>query len=374
MKKNSIHIAVTCLFLCLLTGTLHAQLGKTFSKGTVTLQSGETLRGYIRNDELAKMNYRVNFKAAAEDKNTVVYDTSTVKKLVMEDGDVFEYLRFQEQESGTNLAVLAKLLIRGKASLYKMIYKSDETFYLLNSRDSLYLLRNDKMDAGMTATDETLYHFKEILFGALAGANISADEAERISFTQSDIGRLVLMYNKTMGGENTVVTAKEQSVHYVVIGAGGMLKNSAENELYLEAVYRTYIPKISKGTSFNVGLRYYKYKFAETVTGFYFSTTTNYRSTLVTLPVYLQQNILNKNIRPFLFAGLNASYWKVRDQYDNEVAGKGIKGNVGIAFLFGGGIEANVYKGITLNASYRYENYGHLVLAGISYIFSTGKK
>ena len=147
------------------------------------MQNGDILHGFIRNDELGKMNYRTAFKLSEADKHTVVYDTASVKKVLLDDGDVFVLLKFREESSGRQAAAQAKLITRGKAPLYKLVYNSDETFYPVSVNDSLYLLRNDKMDAGMTATDQTFYYFKYILFGALTGGGIAADYVERISFT-----------------------------------------------------------------------------------------------------------------------------------------------------------------------------------------------
>lgn len=374
MKMNAVSIIVFLLLFCTHPCLLNAQLKRTFSKGVVTLQDGQVLQGFIRNDEMAKMNYSIVFKATEDAAATTVYDTARVKSFKLDDGDIFELLKFREADTTEAVSVLAKLITHGKASLYKIIYHSEQV-YLVTVDANLYVLQDDKKDAGMTATDVTYHHFKEILFGALAGADISSDYAERMSFSERDIRDMISRYNISMGAENTIVASREKVTHYILTSAGGMIKSSAENEIYVQAVYRMYFAKISRSTSLNIGIDFFKDKYTDLRLLYYGTTfTVNYTSTLVTVPVYVQQNILNKNIRPYVFAGMNASYWKIVDGAGVSHPEKAFQHAVGIALLYGGGIEVNVYRGLLIKGEYRQENYEHLVLAGIGYIFGTNKK
>lgn len=154
-----------------------------------------------------------------------------------------------------------------------------------------------------------------------------------------------------------------------MVSAGGMIKTRDENEYYIQAVYRTYFPKLSRSTSINIGLNYFRHRYSEMNASFPYDKI-NYTSNLISLPLQVQQNILNKNIRPYFFAGVNASILKIVDENGNSQIQKGFQKSFGVGILYGAGIEVDIYKGLMVKSEYRYENYSHLILLGIGYIFS----
>ena len=83
----------------------------------------------------------------------------------------------------------------------------------------------------------------------------------------------------------------------------------------------------------------------------------------------LQQNLLNKNFRPYLFGGFNVGYLKVVED-GVPVLPNGLQNNFGIGLLYGAGIEVDIYKRFMLKCEYRNELYPHLILFGIGYNFS----
>ncbi len=115
-------------------------------------------------------------------------------------------------------------------------------------------------------------------------------------------------YNNSLGSENKITIVKKKLTHFIIASAGGMIKNSDEHEIYFQGIYRTYFPKISRSTSLNIGINYFNYKHSEITGNYYYSAMRSYKSTLISLPVQIQENFLNKNIRPYAFAGFNLSY------------------------------------------------------------------
>ena len=355
------------------TNSVLAQLKNSYIKGAVELQNGQKLQGFIKNEELSKLNTRINFKSTEESKEIVVYDTSKLKSFRLEDGDIFELLKIHMDGVDSSMSVLAKLLVRGKASLYKINYNSDDIYIAVNVTKQ-YLLQNDKLDNGFTSLDLTEHYFRNNLRGAVPGSAISTEELERTSFREREFIDIISKYNKAEGSDNIVSVGKEKKTSFVIADIGGMYKNADESEMYIQAMYRIFIPKISRNSSLNIGIHYFRTKYSDITHPAFYAVKNNYTTTLISVPFQFQQNLLNKAIRPYIFAGLTASYYKVVDQSGVEKTQGGFQNNFGLGFSGGGGIEATLFKGFFVKGEYRYEIFSHLILAGIGYIFPTSKK
>lgn len=366
MKK---YLSFLFLLSILYKNSLHAQLRDSYIKGSIELQTGQALNGYIKDDELAKMNYKISYKEDEFDKSVTIYDTSQIKSFRLEDGEVYELLRFRGQYMTSDIAVLGKLISRGKASLYKIIYNSD-VLYLIKNDEKVYVLQNDKMDKSQMSTELTKYYFKSRLKEAVSDPAISLDEVEKISFSEKKFIELIKVYNEISKSENQVITVKKKPVHFIIASMGGMYMNNNRKEIYFQGIFRTYFPKISRGLSFNTGINYFNYKNLIKRGQWPFNEIIDKTYSLATIPFQLQQNFLNKKIRPYAFVGANISYLKVTDQSGSSQIDKGLQNSFGVALLYGGGIEADIYKGIMLKTEYRDENFAHLLLVGIGYNFS----
>ena len=357
-------------FLCLLfnfTNSAYAQLKETYAAGTIELQDGQTIKGFIKEGELGDMNYKIRFKLSETDKNTTDYDTSQLKSYNLNGNEFFELQHISVNGGTVPLSVLAKSILNGKASLYKFIY-DNEAFYTAKNEEQLYVLQNDKLSAG--STEVSRYYFKNYLKAA-TNSTISDLKLETVGFTEKDFIKVFTEYNNTNGSGSKLVATKEKPISYIIAGIGGMIKNSNSSELFAQATYRIYFPKISRSTSLNVGINYFSYKYLRTAYDSYrYTTTTKYTSTLFSIPFQLQQNILNKNIRPYVFGGLNASYYKVVNDKGTSQLETGFQSTFGIGLIYGGGIEVDIFKGLLLKSEYRYEIYSHLVVVGIGYNFS----
>lgn len=175
-----------------------------------------------------------------------------------------------------------------------------------------------------------------------------------------------------MGSTSQLLTTKEKAVHFVLANIGGMYKNSSNHELFTQLMYRTYFPKINRSTSLNIGIDFFKYQYAARDKTRLFGTIgalRNYTATLISVPVLIQQNILNKKIRPYLTGGFNAAYYKLIDEQGISYLLKGFQRNFGISVLLAAGIEVDVYKGLHFKGEYRHEIYNHPVIFAIGYRF-----
>ncbi len=372
--KNPISKKITTLGLVFFLNTLiYGQLKDTYARGSVQLQNGQTINGFIKERELGKMNYSINFKLLEKDKKSTVYDTAEIKTYSLNDNEFFEFFQIKVNDTTDNISVLAKLVLKGKASLYKFVYK-DDVLYLIKNDEKLYVLQNDKLERGAQETEVKEYHFKYHLTNAISDLKESTDKLETIKFNEKDFVAILSTYNKSFGSDSKWMTLKEKNTHYVLATIGSMLKKGNQNEFFIQLSYRTYFPKISRSTSLNIGINYYNYKYIETDKNILIGAIgaeENLTATLISLPLQIQQNILNKKIRPYIFGGFNAAYYKVIDGKGLSRIQKGFQRNFGVSVLGGVGIEVDIYKGMMVKSEFRHEIYTHPILFGIGYNFST---
>lgn len=207
MKKRSCLKLFPFFFIMLATNLVHGQLKYFYVKGNIELLTGQTVRGFIKDDEIAKMNYKISFKATEEDKNIIMYDTSQIKSFTLDDGDIFELLRFRGHDMENDVSVLAKLIIRGKASLYKTFYNSDDIYIIINGGRT-YVLKNDKQNWGTQSAEVSRNFFKNFLGAAVDDIPTLKNKIERITFNEKEISSIVSDYNKLLKAENIIIPEK----------------------------------------------------------------------------------------------------------------------------------------------------------------------
>lgn len=352
---NRIFISLLLCFSCHL---VNAQMKDTFEKGTITTNDNKKIDGYIKTNDLSHLSSEICFKLAKEDVKYVIYNTTQIKSFQTVTGKIFDLLLIKTKNDSTEIAVFANLILKGKASLYKTTYKST-TLYIVVVNSENYVLQNDELIYDKIRK----YNYQGVLNIATEGFLMG--NYSKIAFKELDFIKVITQYNTSKGSESKEVKYDEKNIHYSIVNIGGGGKKD-EYEFFFQAMYRLYYPKISRSTSLNFGLNYYNYQFHES----FGSSTSKFKQSLISLPLQFQQNLLNKNIRPYLFAGLNLSYTKIVDDRNNSLIEGGLQKSFGLGFLYGAGVELDLYKGIMLKSEYRYEIFNHLLLFGIGYNFS----
>lgn len=335
-----------------------AQLNDTFEKGTIILNNGDKTEGYIKTEDLSKLSSEICFKLALTDLKCVSYTASQIKSFYTENGKIFDLLTLLINNNSNEINVFANLILKGKASLYKSVYESEE-FFIIANNNTLYVLQNDQLV--LWETEKRKYNYRGYLNIATEGFT---NTDKNIEFNENKFIEIISGYNASKGFESEKVTYKEKNITYINANAGGGFKTHA-TEFYFQGMYRTYYPKISRSTSLNIGLSYFNYWHSEP----YGRGTIEYTQTLTSIPLQLQQNLLNKDFRPYLFAGFNLSYMKIVENENNTSTDNGLIKKIGVGLLYGGGMEFDIYKSLMLKCEYRNEIFRHLLLFGIGYNF-----
>ena len=363
------------LLLLNVTHSVQAQIHDEYIKGTIVLKNKETKQGYIMNDAYEKMKFKIKFKLSKDSEQVICYDTSSVKSIVMEDGEVYDLLRFKPHTRKDSISVFARLILKGKASLYKVYYGSTLVYIVYNNLTT-YPIQDDELL--MNSTEPTLFNYKDYLKNAFVDYDDLMMEIDKMDFSEEEVIKLTKAYNLHHQSESTTIKSIEKSKSFIVINADGWFKNPYHNLFTFEGNYRVYYPKISKSTSINWGLKYWSNRysnqeqFGSITNGVpdpgYLDTSVHYKQSFLAIPFNIQQNILNKWLRPYFYFGftLLSFYKKVNNIYQED-NGKGFGNTWGIIFSGGAGIEADVYKGLMLRSEYRSEN--RRITVGIGYHF-----
>lgn len=356
------HIVVL-LFILLFNSKNYGQLVDTFEKGNVELLNGEKHEGLVKLDDKFDMSKQIIFKKTGS-VSEVLYTPMQIKKLTLNNGEIYVALNVKVNKNKTELALFGKQLIDGKASLYQGVYEGDDIFIIRNN-DINYVLQNDKIKQ----TELAKFNYEGYL--KLALEDIYGTQ-KKINFNESEFVKLVLEYNKSKGIDSKIADYKTKPIHYYLGFLGmGIPNRMGDSEFFVQTMYRTYFPNFSKSTSLNMGLSYYNYKYSEEYYNIYGSKfLVDYKTSLFSLPIQVQQNILNKKTRPFFYLGINLSYVKSEDQFGNSQVSNGLQNNFGIGLLYGAGLEFDVYRRLIVKSELRNEIFGHLLLVGIGYNFA----
>lgn len=334
----------------------NAQLNEKFEKGWIVKNNNDKIEGYIKTDDLSKMSSSICFKRDLKEKKCTTYGTTQLKSFQTFNENTFDLLNLKMNKNQDEINIFANLILEGgELSLYKSIYNSD-IFYIITKKGKNYALQNDKLISGEMKIRK--YNYQGIL--NFTTESLVVKNNLRPKFDEDDFVKIISKYNNSKGTQSKDLRVEDKYVNYIIANVGLGYKNN-DSEYFGQIMYRRYVPKISRNTSLNMGISYFNYQFTE--------QNRDFKQSLLSIPLQIQQNIFNKNIRPYFFAGLSLNYLKLKDENNNSILNEGLKKTYGINFLYGAGVEIDIYKGIYLKSEYRIGPYTHPIVFGIGYIF-----
>lgn len=349
--------------LFLFSNTLFSQISENFEKGSYQLHSDEIVEGFIKTEDFKTLTTSICFKKSLSDKNCERFDAQKIKSFQTENGKFFELITFKTDNGTNDYKAFANLLVDGETMLYKSFYNSLEIYIIkYKSNNKTYVLQKDKFKSGDLKI--TKNYFERTLNMVTEG--YSDIHFPKLIFKEQQFVDVILAYNQSKGFESKELIYKEKNIRFVILSAGfGSYQDDTEH--FVQAMQRIYYPKISRSTSLNMGLSYYRYQ--ENNDLGYNSSNRKIVTQLYSAPVQIQQNILNKQFRPYLFLGLNFSYIAKQDALGRGLIKKGFQENYGIGYLYGGGVEVDISKRFLIKGEYRQESFQHALLFGFSYYF-----
>jgi len=351
---------------------IKAQLRDEYLKANIVLKNNERKTGFISNVQFAKISSHIDFKQTLQDKKTIKYDTSQINEILVEDSIEYKVLRYKPELSKDTIRAIGRLILKGKASLYKTFYRGGEV-YIVSNNGKFYPLQNDELVVG--DNEITHYYYKSYFKEALIGYDDIGVEIDKMVFGEKEIVRIISAYNEKLSSKSILFPVHRDKIkHFVFVDVEGMIKNSNESEFGIQGTYRIYFPNQSRSTSINIGLNYYSYKFSNQLDSFSTSGVfTMYNQaktqTLISLPITIQQNILNRSFRPYVLFGEDLTWVSDVINSNKGAYEQGVQNNLGLGIVFGVGIEADLATKFRVKGEYKHESYTHLLLLGLGYYF-----
>jgi hypothetical protein len=300
MKSFVLVIGLSGLFFC-----ARAQDGNL--PGYIVKNSGDTVRGLLKqqgSDESAK---QISFKASETDKDYQVYTPDQLKSYRYDGGNLFRTVICpdrSQQAGAIGGTFFGKLLVTGEDDLYSLS-TDGRLYFLVRKGDRFYLL----FDENLETMPYVKGNFRNELNFLASGCMAMNKEIERAGYSVSEMigffqqldsclnpGKPVQTYLHDMGGYSGF-TAYMGGISYADRG-----------QFTLEVRWRRVWPQLDPNLSFNIGLRIVDLtKPVETAADPKSFVRASYQ--IVSVPITMQYNvnILQGRIHGFALAGLSLS-------------------------------------------------------------------
>jgi hypothetical protein len=322
--------------------------------GYIVRSSGDTIRGFLKEQGTDESAKRISFKASEADKDYQTYAYDAVKSYQYDGGNLFRAINFPDtrKEEPVTRTFYGKLLVTGEFDLYTFT-EEGELYFIVRRDTSFYMIYDDDL----RSLPYVKGNFRnELNFFALS-CEPARREIDRADYSVEAMIDFFRKLDECVNPGKTVTTYyhKAKSIISVYAYAAGIPlggQSQAAGEVRLQFVWPQLDPKVS----FNLGFRYTQVN--TTVRDPYYTVATlydykNYQITSV--PLTVQYSLTSGVVQPFVLAGL--SLIKVNEVTNNPAildAG-GVYKNYGMTFLVGCGIEARLAHVLWVRAEWRYE-------------------
>lgn len=370
MKK---HTNLFFIFLILFTFISNAQLKDVYQKGWIVKNDDTKVEGYIKLEDLTKTSSRICFKKNTEDKDFEFYKTSQLKSFKRRENENFRLLNIKINNNTDEVSVFGNLILQGKISIYKTVYDT-KIMYVLERDQQYFVLQNDEIieDQGKYRR----FNYQGIL-NLATELQFSSGETN-VDFYESSFIRIIKKYNAKNNSESKEFKIFKEKKRYFV--ADGGLVNDF-NQFYGQVTYRTFFPEIVDNISLNVGLSYMNLISIESYSLREVTNTKKHNRSIFSIPLVIQKSFFNDEIiNPYLFVGATLNYLKLDREDGLNLLKNGSDNSTGVGFIYGLGIDVDIYQNIFLKFEYKYfsaffetkKNEGYvnnLFLFGVGYHF-----
>lgn len=340
----------------------------SFKPGFIITNTGDTTRGYLKQDEENNLSYEIVFKNNSADANSKTLSVSDIVSFGFENENIFQRISYTNPFDSNHVMRFAKLLLTGHYDLFSFTEKGQKLFLLTGTNDSSYLLYDDEITNNGELSQSGNY--KNQLFFLSRNCDNLKNTVTALSFTDAKIIDYVKSMNSCIepsSGSN-IVYKKEKAEKIIYAYAGG-ISIGKEYEITGRVIARFTIPAIDKKSSFNVGINYMRL-YEQNVQTISYQRTITEKITheIISIPLTLQYNFTRGIIRPYCDGGVSLDYLKeshaIADYHSNKKTSR-----LGVGLAFAAGIEGYITPNFFLKGEWRYELMLQYPTIGIAYSF-----
>lgn len=356
-------------FFCILTFSLNAQIKSSFINGFYIDANGNKHTGVIKNETVAELNKGIVFKETNSSKEEIK-KADEINYVELETTETYTRFQIKAPNESTYKFILARHLLIAKLSLYEF-FDEDEQIFLAKKDTVQYVLKEDQQ-LGTENLKLKKYYFKQLLAAMVSDCDGIDRDCENLIFSEKQILEIVRKYNSCKNSnmvEARKVSSLKTTVKQLVLYVGTM-KSGIKKDFIADLSYKLYFPKVSNNVSLNFGSNYIANisKFNDNS----YVDKVQYIDA-VSLQLLIQYNLLNKNIRPYIIAGVSyvALYSGRYYTYPNYVpiANYNVVKGVASYPTYGIGLEANLLKRLVIKSEYKVDFVSHLPTIGLAYNF-----
>lgn len=356
---------LTFLFLVLVYSLLSYSQNE-FKPGYIVKLNGDTVKGNLKFDIEENLKEGVLFdeKGVANHLGTDVLNAFAFDGL-----SIYRKVNYYDPtDSGKWKKYFVKCLFDGTNDLFTFS-KRDIRYFILKSADTTCLLYNDlKTNSGELVEKG---NFRNQLFFVSRNCEEISNRVELLQYSESSLVDWFKKLEKCVGNynESQVLYQRPKMTQQIIIYGGGMIIPD-KYDFAFQATMRFIFPSESKKTSLNVGIGYGKNYRKKPFYNF-LGTEELYDShlSLISIPVFIQYNILNGKIQPYVYAGTGVAYIYETVLVSNVYTDLKLGSRFGPLIFGGAGIEALISKNWMVKVDFRYDNSPHLPIVGLAYRF-----
>jgi hypothetical protein len=351
MKNAPILLAVLCLNLIVFT--VAAQDHPL--PGYIVRTSGDTVRGFLREEGTSELLHQIAFKSAAADDYTN-YSFDRVSAFQYQDGNLYRAISFNNVSLDQPVVQThyARLLVSGEYDLYSFTER-DRLFFLVRKDSSYHLLFDDDIHVGTYNKG----NFRNELNFFSVFCETSKNGIENIVYGEHSMMEFFQKLDACLAPNRAVTSYYHKTKVVVGFSAyGGGIDMGERSQLTGEARIRFMYPQLNPSISLNIGFRYARVvkKISDPnylVAKIYHKVTYD----MTSIPLTFQYNFFPRGIvQPFLYAGLSALRENIiTDLPLNDFPPTFFQKWSASGFV-GGGVEVNVTHFLKARAEMRYED------------------
>lgn len=362
MKKLLIALALSGL-------TLLVQAQQTGRPGYIVKTSGDTLRGYLKEDLFGDLIKKVAFKTNPTDKDFASYTPTQVTAFQYDDGNAYRALTFTDprQEHALPQTLFVRLLVNGECELYSF-YDKSVLLFLIRKDTTTHLLYDDDIHI----IPYIKGNFRNELNFFAVGCESARRRIDNLNYSEQDLLRYVQALDACLAPEkNSVSYYHKTKAHWGFFAyAGGFVFSDSRSQFSGEARLRLTYPQLKANISFNLGIRYANIV-KQLVDQNYVVATVHHKVTykMVSIPLTAQYNLTRGIIQPFIFTGLAMLQTKTSSPDGYLQPHSDFYDKWGAVWLGGAGVEAVITENIQARIEWRYEEIVQYPTLGVALRF-----
>jgi hypothetical protein len=333
--------------------------------GYIVRTSGDTVRGFLREEGTGELLHQIAFKSDAAGGYTN-YSFDRVSAFQYQDGNLYRAISFTDVSLDQPVVQThyARLLVSGEYDLYSFTER-DRLFFLVRKDTSYRLLFDDDIHVGSYNKG----NFRNELNFFAVFCESSKNGIEKMVYGEHSMMEFFQKLDACLA-PNKVVTSYYHKTK-VAVGfetyGGGIALGDMKSQITGEGRIRFMFPQLNPSISLNLGFRYARVV-KKIVDPSYLVANIYHKVTydMTSIPFTFQYNFFPRGrVQPFLYAGLSVLRENIITDLPISYFPSTFFQKWSPSGFLGGGVEVNVTTFLKARAEYRWEDISQWPTVGL---------